>query len=301
MPKIDGFLNVRKPRDISSAGLVEKIRRLLAVPCGHAGTLDPMAEGVLVIGAGEARKFIRFLQDDKEYEGTMRLGQDSDTLDATGNLSAPRPVDVSEDRIMDAARKLQGEIELPVPAYSAVHVGGKRLYDLAREGKEVTPPIRRSSVYSLRVETMDLPNVGFTVACSAGTYIRSLAAEWGRMLGCGAHLTALIRRRSGRFLLADSHSLEEIDAMARDGGIAEVVIPARTCLAHLPEITAERAVALTGRSLAAPAGLDAEQGQAVRIIDAEGDLFGIGRATKGENGCIWIRPERMAAASRPES
>jgi tRNA pseudouridine55 synthase len=295
VPELNGFLNIRKPQEITSAGLVEAIRGQLKVPCGHAGTLDPMAEGVLVVAVGESRKFIRFLHDDKEYDATMRLGQESDTLDSTGNLTLPVPVAVADEKIRETGRELVGEIEMPVPLYSAIRVAGQRLYKLARDGIAVTPPSRRSRIFSIEIFDIRLPDVRFRTICAAGTYIRSLAAKWGQSLGCGAHLTALTRLRSGSFALANARPHEEIEALFRNGRIADALVSARMALAHLPEMTADHKIALTGRPLPAPPEFKSGDGQHVRLINLAGDLIGVGRATAGPDGVVSVHPERMTA------
>ncbi|MEK7767238.1 MAG: tRNA pseudouridine(55) synthase TruB, partial [bacterium] len=201
---LDGFLVVWKPKGPTSHDVVERVRLALGVRAGHAGTLDPAAEGVLVLGLGEARKFIRWLRDDKEYEGELRLGQESDTLDLEGTLSPPVPVTATPAEIRAAGAGLAGEITLPVPAYSAVQVGGRRLHEAARAGEAVAAPLRTFHVTALEILEVESPLVRFRVACAAGTYVRSLAAEWGRRLGCGAVLTALVRTRAGIFRLEDA-------------------------------------------------------------------------------------------------
>ncbi len=291
---LSGFLNVAKPGDMTSSDVVEEVRRALSCRAGHAGTLDPMARGVLVLGIGEARKFIRFLEDDKEYEAVMRLGRESDSLDADGTLSEQKPVTVTPGEIAGLAAELVGEIELPVPLYSAVHVKGRRLHELAREGHDVAAPLRKSVVHALTVLEITLPDVRFRLACSGGTYVRSIAAEWGRRLGPGAYLAELVRTRVGRFPLADALPLEDIPARAREGGIEKALLPARDALAHLPAVPCA-AGTLHGRPMPVPPDLGAGSGSPVRLIGPGGSLAGIGRVTAGRDGELEIRPERMLA------
>ncbi len=300
-----GFLNIRKPRKMTSNDVVEKVRHTLGVNAGHTGTLDPQAEGVLVLGLGPARKFIAYMRTDKEYEGVMRLGQESDTLDIDGQLTSPVPVTASPDDVRAETDKLTGHLELPVPVYSAIHVGGRRLYEIARAGEEVTPPIRAMRIFSLDVIEISLPQVRFQVSCAGGTYIRSLTAEWGRRLGCGAVLERLVRTRSGNCTIGDSTTLEELATLAKAGRAEEVIVNLNDALAHLPSVSLDGPSALRlrhGQTVPAPAGFAAQSGQMVRLnarkeesaVAAE-DLIGIGCATEDKDGLFTLRPERMMA------
>ena len=290
---VAGFLNVRKPRKMTSSDVVEAVRAALQANAGHAGTLDPGAEGVLVLGVGAARKLIPYLRGDKEYEAVMRLGQESDTLDLDGTLTAPRPVTNEPGAIRTCGESLIGEPVLPVPHYSAVHVGGRRLHEMARAGEAVVAPVRAMRVFDLNIIEIAVPQVRFTVTCAAGTYVRSLVAEWGRLLGCGALLERLVRTRSGSLTLEDSVDLASLAHLAQAGGTASVLVPSAVALGHLPEIRCNEAEAArlnNGQPLPAPEGVAPGF---VRLIRATGGLFGIGRVEPAADGPPVLRPERM--------
>jgi tRNA pseudouridine55 synthase len=272
----NGFLNLRKPRGITSHDAVDAVRRILSANAGHGGTLDPGAEGVLPIAVGTARRFLPYLRHDKEYEGVMRLGVESDTWDADGRTGEPVEVTATPAEIRAAGEALVGELELPVPPYSAVKVGGRRLYELARSGAAVSPPVRPMRVFALETIAVEPPRVRFRVSCAGGTYVRSLVRAWGVVLGCGAILERLTRTRAGAFLLANATDLESLRRLAAEGRAGEVLVGAGQALAHLPEARldagAARAV-LAGRVVDAPQPLPA--GRPVRLVGPDGRLLGL--------------------------
>ena len=179
---------------------------------GHTGTLDPDATGVLTICLGKGTKAVKFLiNHDKEYEGAMTLGVSTDTQDSSGRIL--REVDelrVSEAEIREVAKHFQGEIEQIPPMVSAVHHQGKRLYQLARQGKVVKRIPRKVKIFSFKILKVELPKVRFSIVCSKGTYVRTICADMGEALGCGAHQAELNRIRSGPFHIKDSVSLEQL-------------------------------------------------------------------------------------------
>lgn len=210
---MDGILIVNKPQGMTSHDVVDFVRRSFGLKkVGHAGTLDPMATGVLVMLLGKLTKSAHtFLTDDKEYEGTITLGARSDTGDAWGSITASGPVgDITNDRILDAFKRFTGDIEQYPPAYSAVKVNGRRLYKLARKGVKVEVAPRKISIRSLEVKDIALPEVSFGLTCSKGTYVRQLAVDIGESLGCGAYLSRLVRTRSGRFTIEEALTVEEL-------------------------------------------------------------------------------------------
>lgn len=210
---MDGILNINKPKGITSHDVVEQVRKIFRFKkIGHAGTLDPDATGVLVLCLGKATKSVRFLiNDDKEYEAIMVLGISTDSQDASGRvLKRADNLKVSETDIYEVMEKFRGEIEQIPPMFSAVHYRGKRLYQLARQGKVVKRIPRPVKIFSLKVIKIELPRIKFNVVCSKGTYIRTLCADIGEALGCGAHQEELIRIRSGTFHIRDSLTLEEL-------------------------------------------------------------------------------------------
>ena len=202
---MDAFFNVYKPRGPTSHDVVARLRRAErgVRRIGHAGTLDPLAEGVLVVATGKATRLIEYLVDaDKLYGAGVHLGVETDTYDAEGRVLAERPVEhLTREAVAGALEPFRGEIEQRPPPFSAVSVGGERLYARARRGEMVQAPLRRVSVTRLDLLDWQPPVAHLEVECSKGTYIRSLAHDLGRALGCGAHLSALVRLRAGRLPL----------------------------------------------------------------------------------------------------
>lgn len=210
---MDRIFVIDKPRGPTSHDIVDIVRRTFNIKkVGHAGTLDPMATGVLVVLTGKCTKESeRFLNDDKEYEGELTLGATSDTEDAEGVITGSGgAVDLDPAGIKEAFSTFLGDTEQVPPAYSAVKYKGKKLYELARKGIRVEKEPRRITISRLEISEISLPRVKFTVTCSKGTYIRKLAADIGERLGCGAYLSALRRTRSGQFTIAQAITLDKL-------------------------------------------------------------------------------------------
>lgn len=263
----DGLLLVDKPRGITSHDAVDRVRRALGVRrVGHAGTLDPMATGLLLLGVGRATRLLRFLGDlPKEYEGTGVLGVETDTLDAEGRVVREATVEVAEEDLRRAMGALLGRLEQVPPAYSAVRVGGQRLYRAARSGRALEAPPRSVEVYRFDVVRFDPPRFDFVARVSGGTYVRSLVAEVGRRLSCGAHLAALRRTAVGPFRVE----------RARPPHDPGPLLPPEAAVAHLPSVVVsedEARAARHGRPLG-PAGLDGPY----RLLGPGGELVGIYR------------------------
>ncbi len=235
---MNGFLIVNKPAGMTSHDAVNAVRRMSGTRrVGHAGTLDPMATGVLVLALGAATRLVQFIDgSDKTYRATLRLGETTTTYDADGDLVERRPVTVSPAEIEAALAGFRGPIAQIPPMYSAVKVKGHKLYKLARQGKEIERAARPITIYRLDVLAWALPDVTIEVVCSAGTYIRSLAHDVGQVLGCGAHLTALIRTAAGDFRLEDAYTLEALDELAQAGRLAAALLPPEAVLTALPVI-----------------------------------------------------------------
>jgi tRNA pseudouridine55 synthase len=211
-PSFSGILFIDKPQGITSHDVVDRVRRTLGMKrIGHAGTLDPMATGLLIILVGPATRTSQFLMGlDKTYIGTLKLGETTDSQDADGQIVSTTPIDpsVTPERIAEVARGFLGDqYQLP-PMFSAKKQGGQTLYKLARQGIEVEREPRFIRINSLAVHKVELPYVEFEVACSKGTYIRTIAHDIGQKLGCGAHLTALRRTAIDRHSVADAIGLE---------------------------------------------------------------------------------------------
>jgi tRNA pseudouridine55 synthase len=231
-----GLLLADKGPGVTSFQVVAHLRRVLRVPkVGHGGTLDPMATGVLPILLGSATRLTPYVQgQDKEYVTTVRLGVTTDTLDATGRVTAERPVPALDgETIRGVLSRFRGEIDQVPPMFSALHVGGRRLHELARAGVEVAREPRR-----VRIEALDLlewapPRLVLRIVCGKGTYVRSLAADIGEALACGAHVEALSRTRLGPFRLDDAVPWDVI----RDGDAGQFlarVLPPDRAVPHLP-------------------------------------------------------------------
>jgi tRNA pseudouridine55 synthase len=236
---MNGFLIVNKPAGMTSHDVVNAVRRLAGTRrVGHAGTLDPIATGVLVLALGAATRLVQFIDSsDKTYRATLRLGETTTTYDADGEIVERRPVNVGQVEVAAALANFRGAIEQVPPMYSALKVKGQKLYKLARQGKEIERAARPVTIYRLDVLAWALPDVTIEVVCSAGTYIRSLAHDLGRQLGCGAHLIALTRTAAGDFTLSQSHTLENLHALVEAERLAAALLPPQAALASLPLIT----------------------------------------------------------------
>jgi tRNA pseudouridine55 synthase len=235
-----GILNVNKPAHVTSHDVVNAVRRLTGVRrVGHAGTLDPLATGVLVVCLGWATRLSQYLMDGtKHYRATLRLGVATDTYDADGVIvGEERAVEATFEDVAAALTEFKGVIEQAAPAYSALKHEGTPLYKLARRGQAVTPPVRRVEVHELILSDWDPPRVTLDVVCSKGTYVRSLANDLGERLGCGAHLAALVRLASGPFRLEDSVSLDELPALFVGGRANELFFPLERALPGMTVLT----------------------------------------------------------------
>ena len=277
----EGVLLVDKPAGITSHDAVATVRRALGTrKVGHAGTLDPMATGLLVVGVGRATRLLRYLGDlPKTYEGTFRLGVETTTLDAEGEVTREAPVEVTDADLRSAMAARLGTSAQRPPAFSAVKVGGRKLYDAARKGERLEAEPR-----TIRVDRFDPiarreADVDFVAVVSGGTYVRVLAADVGATLRCGAHLTRLRRTAIGPFDVADAGPPEHPGAPA----------PVEQAVAHLPRIDLEEEeahAASHGRVLA-PSGLDGPYG----VYGPDGSLVGIwsDRGTKARPEVVLAR------------
>lgn len=210
----NGILVVDKPAGMTSHDVVARVRKIFQTKkVGHAGTLDPDATGLLVLGLGHATRLLSFAQEGpKRYLATATFGTTTTTQDASGEVIETKPVDLDRDQVEDAARMFVGAVEQIPPMVSAVKVGGERLYKKARRGEEVERKPRAVTIYDLRVTSFseDPAEASFDVTCSPGTYIRTLVHDIGRQLGCGAHLQTLRRIEASGFSEGDARSLDEL-------------------------------------------------------------------------------------------
>ena len=238
---LDGFFVIDKPVGVTSHDVVAMVRRAIGQKkVGHTGTLDPFATGVLPVAVGEGTKTIQFLDESvKEYRAVLRLGISTDTQDLTGQVLCERdwstlaPCD-----LIQLARTFTGKLSQLPPMFSALKQGGVPLYKLARQGVEVERELREVEIYSLVFDWIKLPEAAFTVRCSRGTYVRTLASDIGEALGCGAHLLELRRTQSGLFLESEAISIEQLRECADP---ASLLFPLDRALAHLKgfELTEE--------------------------------------------------------------
>jgi len=260
---VDGILLVDKAEGEISFDVIRRLRRVLAVrKIGHAGTLDPLATGLLIILLGQGTKLSQWIMPQgKVYEGTLRLGIETDTLDSTGKITAENPVPaVTSDELEKACRMLVGEIEQRPPRYSAVKVKGQRAYRLARKGASFDLPRRKVIVESLEVLSGDLPFVTLRVRCSAGTYVRSLFADLGKILNTGAHLTALRRIASGRFHVENAIASGTLRRGCDPALLEREVISLNRALPAMAEVEVDDSLARRIRQGYQPAWNDLQDG-----------------------------------------
>jgi tRNA pseudouridine55 synthase len=255
-----GILNFNKPRGRTSFSVIGLVRKGSGVRrVGHAGTLDPLAEGVLLVCVGAAVRITEYLMDlPKVYRGTVRLGIETDTYDAEGEVAATHEVDVSEDVLREALTAFDGEIEQRPPAHSAIKVGGRPAYERARKGEKIDLPPRKVTIHRLELLRFQPPEVEIEVECSRGTYVRSLAHDLGQALGCGAHLSALTRTRVGPFRVEDALDEAALEAAFAGGTWPDPLQPIDAGLIQLPALT----VPIEDEK-------DLRHGQAARIDDEE--------------------------------
>jgi tRNA pseudouridine55 synthase len=235
---------------MTSHDVVDAVRRAFRTrKVGHAGTLDPMATGLLLVGVGSATRLLRYLSGlDKAYEGTGRLGEETDTLDAEGEVVRRAEVRATRPEVERATASLVGEILQEPPAYSAVKVGGVPMHRAARRGEAPSAPARLVRVDAFELVSFDGRDFGFRAACSSGTYVRVLVADVGRALSCGAHLIRLVRTRVGPFGLAEAITVSDLGPP----------LPLEAAVSHLPQVRLdeeEGRAAANGRPLG-PAGVE---------------------------------------------
>jgi len=279
---IDGVLLLNKPVDITSNAALQKAKWLLnARKAGHTGTLDPFATGLLPLVFGEATKFSRFLIDaDKRYLATLQLGITTSTGDTEGEVISRSPVSVTFDEIERICASFVGESRQVPPMHSAVRVEGRRLYDLARQGLEIDRVARTIYIYSLEIEHLSGERLVISVKCSKGTYIRALAMDIGRELGCGAHLVALRRTGSGAFDLANA---TDLDTLARIGPEAarSRLLPVDILLGGLVRVDLdERQARALRNGQVLDAHADWPAGESA-VYGPEGHLIGVARVGGG--------------------
>ena len=284
MEGINAIVVIDKPSGMTSHDVVSRVRRILGTrKVGHTGTLDPEATGVLPICIGRATKVSDMLMlSDKEYIAAVRLGTVTDTQDIFGTVLEKRPTDgFSNEKLAEAVTRFTGEIDQVPPMYSAIKIGGKKLCDLARQGVEVERKARRVNIYS--IETSDVTNDGFTmkVACSKGTYIRTLCHDIGEYLGCGACMAGLRRTKSSVFGIDEAITLEELETAVSGGSLSLVLRPIDSVFAHLPRLAVNDEIDTRLRN-GAPSTVAAQCGE-YRVYNARGEFVAVG-AVERMNG-----------------
>ncbi len=235
----NGILLLNKEPGFTSHDAVAKLRGILRFRrIGHAGTLDPMAQGLLVMLLGKATRASEYASGtEKEYIADFILGVETDTQDTTGNVLAEAPVDVTESQLRQALSSFEGGYDQVPPMYSAIQKDGVRLYDLARKGKEVERESRFIALPLLELLSFDPPRGKLRVRCSKGTYIRTLCHDLGQRLGCGGAMSALTRVQAGDFSLEDALTLGEVEQLVKEGTLQQHILPVDRLFASLPAVT----------------------------------------------------------------
>jgi tRNA pseudouridine55 synthase len=293
-----GILPVEKGPGVTSFQVVAHLRRVLRVPrIGHGGTLDPAATGLLPILIGEATKLTPYLVDlDKEYVATVRLGVVTESQDLSGAVLETRPVPaLDRPALEDALAPFVGVIRQVPPMFSALHRGGKRLYELARQGVEIEREPREVTVHSIVVESVAPPEFVIRIRCGKGTYVRTLAADVGAALGCGAALAALVRTRVGPFALEAAVPWDELREARSGERLWPRLLPPDTALAALAPVRLDAGAARAfahGQAVPAGTGVDG----LLRVYGPDGGLLGVGRG-QGDR----VKPERLLHADPARS
>lgn len=242
---MNGIILVDKPKDWTSHDVVAKLRGVLHERrIGHSGTLDPLATGLLVAFVGRATRAVEFAEaDSKEYLAGLRLGVSTDTQDITGNIVAESAALPDEAALREALGRFIGDIEQIPPMYSAIKIGGKKLYELARRGESVERAPRKITVSAIDIAGRDGDDYILNISCSKGTYVRTLCSDIGEALGCGACMSSLRRTRAGVFSVDDAHSLADIEAAVREGRLSDIILPVDTLFASFPKLTVSQSAA----------------------------------------------------------
>lgn len=297
-----GYLNVDKPRDWTSTDVVRKLKGMTRIKkIGHGGTLDPIATGVLPVCLGNGTRFAEMiLLGTKEYRITLTMGATTNTYDSEGDVIEEHEyAHITREDVEMVLKDFRGKFEQTPPMFSAVKHNGKRLYELARQGIEVERKTRQVEVKRLDLTGWSPPETEFEVECSRGFYARSLVHDVGQALGCGAHLSGLVRTKAGRFGLKDAYSLEEIQEHVDAGNWQKLVVPIDFTLQHLPSVqldpiaaeAVQHGQALSVAQFGPPAGT--MPGQQVRAYNSDSELIAILAFEPDRYG--W-RPEKVLAA-----
>ena len=287
-----GILLIDKPEGPSSAQVVHRVKTILqAKKVGHLGTLDPFASGLLLIGVNEGTKIADiFLGGVKSYRGVMALGIETDTQDTTGKIIAERPVPpLTEADLRRLEQEFTGDLQQVPPMFSALKKDGVRLYRLARQGKEVAREPRRIRIDALRLTALSDTEIAFTTTCSRGTYVRTLAADMGHDLGCGAHLKKLRRTACDHLTVENAISLEDLESRCAEHGAP--LLPLRDALTHLPTVTWQSRLLsrlrLGQQELLAQIARPKDCEGLMGILDPRGELAALAKWTEELPGGRW--------------
>ncbi|MFA6902680.1 MAG: tRNA pseudouridine(55) synthase TruB [Gallionellaceae bacterium] len=273
---LDGVLLFDKPLELSSNIALQKVRRLFqAEKAGHTGTLDPLATGLLPVCFGEATKFsVGLLESDKTYRARIKLGQTTTTGDAEGEITASHEVNVSEGQVQEALQTLRGEIQQLPPMYSALKHQGKPLYEYIRKGETIERELRNVVIHELVLEHFAADEMDISVRCSKGTYVRTLAEDIGRALGCGAHLTGLRRTMISEFSLDNAYTLSQLESMTSAERDA-CLLPLDCMLLNLPKLDLDE-VQVSRLAQGQRLGLDLALPDGKLRLYAAGEFVGLG-------------------------
>ncbi len=302
---MDGLVVIDKPEGMTSLDVVRTLKEKWSIQkAGHIGTLDPFATGVLPIVIGEGTKLVPFLQQEpKEYEAIMKLGEETTTDDPTGEISRRGQwEDLSFEKIHSAFQSFSGKILQTPPMFSAIKMKGKPLYRMARKGLEIDREPREVYLYDLQIQRIDLPRIHFFVSCSKGTYVRALARDLGRQIGCGAHLLSLRRIRSGPYMIHQAHSIERIKVLSKEEAQHSILIPIRKVLNNLPEMIGdEHLIRKVRHGMGMKVGeIDPqvlppfEKGQWLRMSSPDEELVAILRSELKGNEMFQADPKKVA-------
>lgn len=289
-----GFLNVLKPAGLSSHDVVQRVRRICKARAGHTGTLDPAATGVLIVAVGPATRLCQYiLNHDKSYRAEFTFGITTDTLDVEGNVTDQRACpQITEQHVRHALSQLTGEIQMVPPAHSAIHINGRRAYELAREGIPVDVPVRTVTIHDMQLRefsTGEHPVVTVDVHCTTGTYIRSLAAMVGDILDCPAYMSALTRTAVGLHSVDNAISL---DILERDGVGLHLISPAAALSALPRQIVTDDETALLRSGRRVPPHTPCAAGEVVCMVTAENHLVAIAECLT-DAGEPLLQPRRV--------
>ena len=294
---MNGIIIIDKPQEWTSNDVVSRLRRVFNTRrIGHGGTLDPMATGVLPVFVGRATRGVEFFEHaEKVYEATLRFGLPTDTEDITGKVLTENEVSLTENDLLAVLPKFRGDILQVPPMYSAIKVGGRKLVDIAREGGEAERRPRQVTIHSIDAEKLSCDTYSLRVSCSKGTYIRTLCADIGKKLGCGAAMSALRRTETGGFTLSDAYTVEQLEAMTAEQRQA-LVLPTESLFTELDAVEIPQFYAnlfLSGAPLyQKKLRVSIPEGKLIRVKH-KGEFLGLGRADTLSDASAVLKPEKL--------